>query len=110
MQLSLSQDSCVATCPHCGADNIFPGFSSIEAFICKTCGAGVAAGRPDIEPEDEPAMRALPQPRCRGVPIGDGNYTGCAYGYGDVPPFTGPCDCPVCNGSGVEGEGAFRPN
>ena len=38
-----------------------------------------------------------------GHPSGNGNYTGCAYGYGDVAPFTGPRDCPVCNGSGFEG-------
>ena len=49
-------------------------------------------------------MRPLPAPpRCRGIPLGDGNYTGCAYGYGDIAPFTGPRDCPVCNGSGFEG-------
>jgi hypothetical protein len=47
--------------------------------------------------------RPLPPPRCRGIPIGDGNYTGCAYGYGDVAPFTAPVDCPVCYGSGFEG-------
>ena len=32
-----------------------------------------------------------------------GTHTGCAYGYGDLAPFTGPRDCPVCNGSGFEG-------
>ena len=65
---------------------------------------------PDFE--DEPRnIRPLPRPtRCRGIPIGDGNYTGCLYGYGDVRPFTGPCDCPVCNGSGFEAEGSFQPN
>jgi hypothetical protein len=41
--------------------------------------------------------------RYRGIPLGNGDYTGCAYGYGEVPPFTGPCDCPRCNGSGIEG-------
>jgi hypothetical protein len=41
-------------------------------------------------------------------PVGDSYYTGCAYGYGDLAPFTGPCDCPVCNGSGVEA--AYEPN
>jgi hypothetical protein len=46
----------------------------------------------------------LPRPpRCRGIPIGDGNYTGCAYGYGDIEPYAAPCDCPICEGSGVEG-------
>ena len=53
--------------------------------------------------DDEPKLRPLPPPRCRGIPLGDGNYTGCAYGYGDLAPFTGPRDCPVCNGSGFEG-------
>ena len=54
--------------------------------------------------DEEPELRPLPPPpRCRGIPLGDGNYTGCAYGYGDLAPFTGPRDCPVCNGSGFEG-------
>jgi hypothetical protein len=59
---------------------------------------------------DEPIeVHPLPQPpRCRGIPIGDGNCTGCAYGYGDVPPFHPPCDCPICNGSGIEG--GFTPD
>jgi hypothetical protein len=42
-------------------------------------------------------------PRCRGIGMGDADYTDCAYGYRDLPPFIGPCDCPVCNGSGIEG-------
>ena len=54
--------------------------------------------------DEESELRPLPHPpRCRGIPLGDGNYTGCAYGYGDVAPFTGPRDCPVCDGSGFEG-------
>ena len=54
--------------------------------------------------DEEPKLRPLPlPPRCRGIPLGDGNHTGCAYGYGDLAPFTGPRDCPVCNGSGFEG-------
>ena len=54
--------------------------------------------------DEEPEFRPLPPPPlCRGIPLGDGNYTGCAYGYGDLAPFTGPRDCPVCNGSGFEG-------
>jgi len=40
--------------------------------------------------------------RCRGIALGDGNYTGCAYGDGGMEPFTGPMDCPVCNGAGIE--------
>ena len=54
--------------------------------------------------DEEPELRpSPPPPRCRGIPLGDGNYTGCAYGYGDLAPFTGPRDCPVCKGSGFEG-------
>jgi ribosomal protein S27E len=54
--------------------------------------------------DEEPKLRPLPPPpQCRGIPLGDGNYTGCACGYGDLAPFTGPRDCPVCNGSGFEG-------
>jgi hypothetical protein len=30
-----------ATCPHCGALNTFPGWSSIDAYICRKCGEGV---------------------------------------------------------------------
>ena len=48
--------------------------------------------------------RPLPTPpRCRGVPLGNGDYTGCSYGYGDLPPFTGPRACPTSNDSGYEG-------
>jgi hypothetical protein len=45
---------------------------------------------------DQPEIRPLPEPpRCRGIPIGDGNFTGCLLGWADVPAFTEPCDCPV---------------
>ena len=54
--------------------------------------------------DEELKLRPLPPPPRRGgIPLGDGNYTGCAYGYGDLAPFTEPRDCPVCNGSGFEG-------
>jgi hypothetical protein len=33
-------------CPHCGAVNVLPGFSSMEAYICKECGEGVIVPRP----------------------------------------------------------------
>jgi hypothetical protein len=36
---------CSASCPHCGALYVFPGFSSIEAFICAECGKGVVVKR-----------------------------------------------------------------
>ena len=52
---------------------------------------------------NDPDERPLPDPpRCRGIPIGDGHFTGCLFGYGDVPPFTEPVDCPICEGSGFE--------
>ena len=35
-----------AQCPHCGKLNLFPGFSVIEAFICRECGEGVKVERP----------------------------------------------------------------
>jgi DNA-directed RNA polymerase subunit RPC12/RpoP len=34
-----------ATCPHCGALNVFPRFSAMYAFICSECGEGVAIQR-----------------------------------------------------------------
>jgi len=52
-----------------------------------------------------PKLNLRPFRRCRGIPIGDGNYTGCAYGDGSVRPFESPCDCPTCNGSGIEPRG-----
>ena len=119
MEMALSQESSIATCPHWGQENVFPGFSEMFAFICEHCEKGSSSSAikpdpndfPDFEDESGNHIRPLPHlPRCRGIAIGDGNYTGCAYGYDDVPPFTGPCDCPTCNGSGLEGEGSFQPN
>ena len=36
-----SSEMCSARCPHCGANNVFLGYSFIEAFICRECGEGV---------------------------------------------------------------------
>ena len=36
-----STEICSARCPHCGATNVFRGFTVIEAFICQECGEGV---------------------------------------------------------------------
>ena len=41
--------------------------------------------------------------RCRGILLGNGEYAGCAYGALELRAMTGPCDCPVCYGSGFEG-------
>ena len=35
-----------AVCPHCGATNVFRGFTVIEAFICQECGEGVSIEPP----------------------------------------------------------------
>jgi hypothetical protein len=35
-----------AVCTHCGALNMFPGMSSVEAFICSECGEGVTIVTP----------------------------------------------------------------
>jgi hypothetical protein len=44
MLMSTGQ-GCSARCQHCDALNTFPGFSSIEAFICSECGEGNVMGR-----------------------------------------------------------------
>ena len=36
-----SAEMCSAHCPHCGATNVFHGFTAIEAFVCQECGEGV---------------------------------------------------------------------
>jgi hypothetical protein len=33
-------DLATGRCSHCGAVNLFPGFSRVEAFVCQTCGKG----------------------------------------------------------------------
>lgn len=33
-----------ARCSRCGAIQTFPGFSSVEAFVCQECGLGTAIG------------------------------------------------------------------
>ena len=46
LRMAMSQDFCSATCPHCGALNTVPGFTSIMAYICKECGEGVSVENP----------------------------------------------------------------
>jgi hypothetical protein len=41
-ELELSLELTSAVCPHCGALNLFPGFSQILAFACEECGQGVS--------------------------------------------------------------------
>ena len=40
LKLAMSGGSCSATCQYCRAVQVFPGFTSIDAFICQECGAG----------------------------------------------------------------------
>ena len=40
-----SAEMCSARCPHCGATNVFRGFTVIEAFVCQECGEGVNVER-----------------------------------------------------------------
>ncbi len=41
-EIALAESVCSATCPHCGALNTFPGWSSMLAYICRECGEGVS--------------------------------------------------------------------
>jgi len=41
-----SVEMCSARCPHCGATNVFRGFTVIEAFVCRECGEGVNVEQP----------------------------------------------------------------
>jgi hypothetical protein len=45
MELASSVEICSARCPHCGAVNVFPGYSVIEAFVCRQCGEGISVER-----------------------------------------------------------------
>jgi len=40
-QMELTLDVASEICPKCGAANLFPGFSRMLAFTCRTCGEGV---------------------------------------------------------------------
>jgi hypothetical protein len=42
LRMAMSQGCCSAICPHCQVVNMFPGFTTIEFYICKECGEGVS--------------------------------------------------------------------
>jgi hypothetical protein len=44
-ELAPSDEICTERCPHCGALNVFTGFSAMEAFTCRECGEGVTIKR-----------------------------------------------------------------
>jgi hypothetical protein len=41
-----SGEVCCEICPNCGALNVFPGFSAMEAYTCRHCGTGMVVQRP----------------------------------------------------------------
>ena len=40
-EMQLSLDIASEQCPHCGAVNLFPGFSPMMAYTCRQCGEAV---------------------------------------------------------------------
>jgi hypothetical protein len=46
LRMAMSAGVCSETCPQCGELNVFPGFSAMEAYMCRHCGAGVVVRRP----------------------------------------------------------------
>ena len=40
-EMQLSLDIASEQCPHCGAVNLFPGFSRMMAYTCRQCGEAV---------------------------------------------------------------------
>jgi hypothetical protein len=46
LAMAMAQGVCSAACPHCGAHNVFIGFTQMEAFVCRECGLGVTIPTP----------------------------------------------------------------
>ncbi|MBV9083630.1 MAG: hypothetical protein JOZ62_13200 [Acidobacteriaceae bacterium] len=46
-EMELTLDVASAKCPHCGAVNLFPGFSQMLAFTCRECGEAVQLASPE---------------------------------------------------------------
>jgi hypothetical protein len=40
-EMELAGDVASASCPHCGATHLAPGFSTLIAFVCDNCGKAV---------------------------------------------------------------------
>jgi hypothetical protein len=45
LRLAMEEGLCSEVCSECGETSLFPGFTSMEAFTCKHCGAGVVVRR-----------------------------------------------------------------
>lgn len=52
LRLAMEQGICSATCTHRGAVNTFPGFTSIQAFICRECGEGASRLKAELNSSD----------------------------------------------------------
>jgi uncharacterized protein (DUF983 family) len=48
LRLLLGLDGARHTCPHCGAVNVFPGFTEMVAYTCTSCGKGVQLPPPPV--------------------------------------------------------------
>ena len=49
-EMEFALDMCSETCPHCGKENLFAGFSEILAYTCRHCGKAVkVAGDADVD-------------------------------------------------------------
>src|SRR5262245_61714955 len=46
LSVVVSAGVCSEICPECGEVNVLPGWSAIEAYTCRHCGAGVLVRRP----------------------------------------------------------------
>jgi len=46
-------------------------------------------------------FRAVAPGRCAGIELGDGKFSGCAYGDGEDPKKFGDDVCPACNNTGL---------
>jgi hypothetical protein len=91
----LGLECATATCPHCGKENTFPGFSVVSTYVCAECGKAVAATGP--EPLE-------------WVEIHDDTCTWYEFGDGREPIAVMPCNrcgshpdvdedgvvCPLC--------------
>jgi hypothetical protein len=49
----LGLECATATCPHCGKENTFPGFSEVSTYVCTECGKAVAAAGERVEIHDD---------------------------------------------------------
>jgi hypothetical protein len=46
LKMAMQEGVCSETCTHCGAINVFPGFSMMLAFICRECDETVTVSGP----------------------------------------------------------------